>query len=98
MIISSSPPSMDISESTIQPKHKPVVSNQSLIPMPRMRRLNASEVEAILKRYGFELVPRQGKGSHRKLRNLSSNLQVTFPYHDRIKSEDVLYQLALYVV
>jgi predicted RNA binding protein YcfA (HicA-like mRNA interferase family) len=32
--------------------------------MPRDRRLNASEVEAILRRYGFILISQ--KGSHRK--------------------------------
>jgi len=47
--------------------------------MPRDRRLNASEVEAILRRYGFTLISQ--KGSHRKWRNAEQKLQVIVPYH-----------------
>jgi len=47
--------------------------------MPRDRRLNASEVEAILRRYGFSLISQ--KGSHRKWRNAEQKLQVIVPYH-----------------
>nr|WP_216595532.1 type II toxin-antitoxin system HicA family toxin [Myxosarcina sp. GI1] len=48
----------------------------------RIRRMNAKEVEKILKKYGFELVSQ--KGSHKKSRNLERNLQVTVPYHQGI--------------
>ena len=41
--------------------------------MPRDRRLNATEVEAILRRYGFTLISQ--KGSHRKWRNVQQKLQ-----------------------
>jgi predicted RNA binding protein YcfA (HicA-like mRNA interferase family) len=47
--------------------------------MPRDRRLNASEVEPILRRYGFTLISQ--KGSHRKWRNAEQKLQVIVPYH-----------------
>jgi len=47
--------------------------------MTRIRRMNAVDVERILVRYGFELVSQ--KGSHRKWRNLESQLQVIVPYH-----------------
>ena len=43
------------------------------------RRMNADDVEAILRRYGFTLVSQ--KGSHRKWRNLARQLQVIVPYH-----------------
>ncbi|MGF1480699.1 MAG: type II toxin-antitoxin system HicA family toxin [Cyanophyceae cyanobacterium] len=42
--------------------------------MTRIRRTNAGDVEHILARYGFELVSQEG--SHRKWRNLESQLQV----------------------
>ena len=45
----------------------------------RIRRMNAKQVEKILKKYGFELISQ--KGSHKKWRNSSRNLQVTVPYH-----------------
>jgi predicted RNA binding protein YcfA (HicA-like mRNA interferase family) len=47
--------------------------------MTRIRRMNADEVESILKNYGFELVSQ--KGSHRKWRNLDRQLQAIVPYH-----------------
>lgn len=47
--------------------------------MPRDRRLNATEVEAILRRYSFTLISQ--KGSHRKWRNAEQKLQVIVPYH-----------------
>lgn len=47
--------------------------------MTRIRRMSAVDVERILIRYGFELVSQ--KGSHRKWRNLDSQLQVIVPYH-----------------
>ncbi len=42
-------------------------------------RLNAKEVERLLKRYGFELISQ--KGSHRKYRNQETGRQVIVPYH-----------------
>jgi predicted RNA binding protein YcfA (HicA-like mRNA interferase family) len=45
----------------------------------RMRRLDASEVEALLARHGFTLVSQ--KGSHRKWRNDAAQLQVIVPLH-----------------
>ncbi|AOX03322.1 MAG: type II toxin-antitoxin system HicA family toxin [Moorea sp. SIOASIH] len=45
----------------------------------RIRRMNARQVEAILARYGFDLISQ--KGSHRKWRNSQQNLQVIVPYH-----------------
>ncbi|MBW4468034.1 MAG: type II toxin-antitoxin system HicA family toxin [Pegethrix bostrychoides GSE-TBD4-15B] len=48
--------------------------------MPRDRRLNATEVEAILRRYGFTLISQ--KGSHRKWRNAEQKLQVIVPSDD----------------
>ncbi|NEQ78734.1 MAG: type II toxin-antitoxin system HicA family toxin [Moorea sp. SIO2I5] len=45
----------------------------------RIRRMNARQVEAILGRYGFDLISQ--KGSHRKWRNSQQNLQVIVPYH-----------------
>lgn len=45
----------------------------------RIRRMDAKQVEIILKRYGFRLVSQ--KGSHRKWRNDERNLQVIVPYH-----------------
>ena len=50
----------------------------------RIRRMDAKQVETILKRYGFRLVSQ--KGSHRKWRNDERNLQVIVPYH---KSRDL---------
>ncbi|HHP7244537.1 MAG TPA: type II toxin-antitoxin system HicA family toxin [Elainellaceae cyanobacterium] len=47
--------------------------------MSRIRRMNADEVERVLKRYGFELVSQ--KGSHRKWRNVERKLQTIVPYH-----------------
>lgn len=47
--------------------------------MPRARRMNADEAEAILRRHGFSLVSQ--KGSHRKWRNIEQKLQVIVPYH-----------------
>ncbi|ELR96300.1 type II toxin-antitoxin system HicA family toxin [Gloeocapsa sp. PCC 73106] len=41
--------------------------------------MKAREVEAILKRYGFELIFQ--KGSHRKWRNIDLGLQVIVPEH-----------------
>lgn len=40
----------------------------------RIRRMDAKQVETILKRYGFRMVSQ--KGSHRKWRNDERNLQV----------------------
>ena len=45
----------------------------------RIRRINARQVEKILKKYGFELISQ--KGSHKKWRNSIRNLQVIVPYH-----------------
>lgn len=45
----------------------------------RIRRMDAKQIETILKRYGFRLVSQ--KGSHRKWRNDERNLQVIVPYH-----------------
>ena len=45
----------------------------------RIRRMNAKQVEKILKKYEFELISQ--KGSHKKWRNSKRNLQVTVPYH-----------------
>ncbi|MBI5092214.1 MAG: type II toxin-antitoxin system HicA family toxin [Candidatus Hydrogenedentes bacterium] len=45
----------------------------------RVRRLTAREVEAILRRYGFNCVSQ--KGSHRKWRNTGEHLQVIVPDH-----------------
>jgi len=50
----------------------------------RIRRMDAKQVEKILKQYGFELISQ--KGSHRKWRNFERNLQVIVPYH---KSRDL---------
>lgn len=47
--------------------------------MSRIRRMNADEVERILKNYGFVLISQ--KGSHRKWRNEEQELQVIVPYH-----------------
>jgi len=52
----------------------------------RIRRLNAKQVEKILKRYGFELISQ--KGSHRKWRNSARNLQVTVPISSRERFAD----------
>ncbi|HUT51891.1 MAG TPA: type II toxin-antitoxin system HicA family toxin [bacterium] len=46
---------------------------------PRTRRLTAREVEALLRRYGFEMVSQ--KGSHRKWRHPETGLQVIVPEH-----------------
>ncbi len=45
----------------------------------RIRQMNATEVERILRRYEFELISQ--KGSHRKWRNEAENLQVIVPMH-----------------
>ena len=45
----------------------------------RVRRMTAREVEAVPKRYGFDLVSQ--KGSHRKWRNSANGLQVIVPEH-----------------
>ena len=50
----------------------------------RIRRMDAKQVEKILKKYGFQLIAQ--KGSHRKWRNIERNLQVVVPYH---KSRDL---------
>jgi predicted RNA binding protein YcfA (HicA-like mRNA interferase family) len=47
--------------------------------MTRIRRMNAHEVEKLLRQYGFELISQ--KGSHRKWRNSVQGLQVIVPYH-----------------
>ncbi len=47
--------------------------------MSRLRRMNADEVERILKNYEFELISQ--KGSHRKWRNSDPEIQVIVPYH-----------------
>ena len=47
--------------------------------------MKSREVEAILKRYGFELISQ--KGSHRKWRNSELGLQVIVPEH---KGKDLL--------
>lgn len=46
--------------------------------MGRIRRLNADEVEKILKRYNFKKISQ--KGSHRKWRN-DEQIQVIVAYH-----------------
>lgn len=45
----------------------------------RVRRMTARQVEAILKRHGFELVSQ--KGSHRKWRHPERGSQVIVPEH-----------------
>lgn len=45
----------------------------------RLSRMTAREVEALLRRYGFQLVSQ--KGSHRKWRNARSGRQVIVPEH-----------------
>ena len=50
----------------------------------RIRRMDAKQVEKILKKDGFQLIAQ--KGSHRKWRNIERNLQVVVPYH---KSRDL---------
>jgi len=45
----------------------------------RIRRMSGREVEAVLKRYGFELISQ--RGSHRKWRNSERRLQVVVPEH-----------------
>jgi predicted RNA binding protein YcfA (HicA-like mRNA interferase family) len=47
--------------------------------MSRIRRMNADEVERILKKYKFELTSQ--KGSHRKRRSSEEEIQVIVPYH-----------------
>ena len=47
--------------------------------MTRLRRMNADEVERILRKYGFELISQ--KGSHRKWRSSQQDAQVIVPYH-----------------
>jgi predicted RNA binding protein YcfA (HicA-like mRNA interferase family) len=46
---------------------------------PKIRRLTALDVEALLSRHGFQLVSQ--KGSHRKWRHPHSRLQVIVPLH-----------------
>ncbi len=46
---------------------------------PRVRRMSCREVEAILRRYGFNLCSQ--KGSHRKWRHAKRRLQVIVPEH-----------------
>ena len=46
----------------------------------RLRALTATEVEAILRRFGFHLVSQ--KGSHRKWRSASGRIVVIVPAHD----------------
>ncbi len=45
----------------------------------RSRRMTAREVEALLRRHGFQRISQ--KGSHRKWRNMESGLQVVVPQH-----------------
>lgn len=45
--------------------------------MSRLRRMNADEVERILKKYEFELISQ--KGSHRKWRNSDQEIQGDVP-------------------
>ena len=47
--------------------------------MSRIRLMTAREVEAILTRYGFQLISQ--KGSHRKWRQELLGLQVIVPLH-----------------
>ena len=47
--------------------------------MTRLRRMNADEVERILRKYNFELISQ--KGSHRKWRGRDQDTQVIVPYH-----------------
>ncbi len=46
---------------------------------PRVRRLNARQVESLLRDHGFQLVTQ--KGSHRKWRHPEQRLQVIVPDH-----------------
>lgn len=46
---------------------------------PRILRMTAREVEALLHRYGFEIVSQ--RGSHRKWRSHERGLQVIVPRH-----------------
>lgn len=46
--------------------------------MTRIRRMKADEVERLLRTYGFELISQ--KGSHRKWRSTTQEIQVTVPY------------------
>ncbi len=47
--------------------------------MGHIRRLNSREIEAILRRYGFELVGQ--RGGHHKFRNGVTRAVVTVPEH-----------------
>ena len=47
--------------------------------MTRLRRMNADQVERILRKYGFELISQ--KGSHRKWRSKDQDNQVIVPSH-----------------
>jgi len=47
--------------------------------MTRLKRMNADEVERILRKYGFELISQ--KGSHKKWRSKDRDTQVIVPYH-----------------
>ncbi len=46
---------------------------------PRIRRMTAREIEALLQRYGFQMVSQ--KGSHQKWRHPETGLQVIVPKH-----------------
>jgi predicted RNA binding protein YcfA (HicA-like mRNA interferase family) len=46
---------------------------------PRIRRMTAREVEALLRRRGFRLVSQ--RGSHRKWRHSGLGIQVIVPQH-----------------
>ncbi len=46
---------------------------------PRLLRMTAREVEALLQKHGFRLVSQ--KGSHRKWRIPASGIQVIVPQH-----------------
>ncbi len=45
----------------------------------RIRRMNSSQVEEILRRHGFRFVSQEG--SHRKWRHVERKLQVIVPEH-----------------
>ena len=45
----------------------------------RIRRMNARQLEALLRQYGFVLISQ--KGSHRKWRQSERHLQVVVPDH-----------------
>jgi predicted RNA binding protein YcfA (HicA-like mRNA interferase family) len=68
-----------VAQSTV-PKDSPKCFDKRKIG--RVLRLNARQVESILKQYGFKIVPGQGKGSHRKWRHPEKKCQTIVPYHD----------------